>query len=127
MKELTDFYGSPFEAILQVSNCARAEVDKSYHLLSSSQALTYVLSKGLPDKFKKVKYNNHFTYADYLILQVEDDIKEIANESIRESVRESLYNSFKIGYLIYSYKNVPLQQQSRVRILCKMLWDKVIK
>ena len=128
MNELESFYGNRFEAIIQVSNCARSEVDKSYRLMSSSQALTYVLSKKLPEKFGDIQYNDHFTYADYLIRQVEDDLLLIYNKDIREAVRCSLYKSFKFGHLIYDYKNVESEsQRKRVRVRCKMLRDKVLK
>lgn len=128
MKALEDLYGSTFEAILQVSNSARQEVEKSYHILSSSQALSYVLNQNIPNKMSKIEYKDGFTYADYMISQLADDLKDIYDETLREAVHESLYNSFRAGYLIYSYKNIDIpQKQGRVRILCKILWDKVIR
>lgn len=128
MKEFENLYGNAFAAIIQVSDQARKEVDKSYHILSSSQALSYVLNQKIPHKMSKVTYNKRFTYADYMISQLEDDLKDIYDENLREAVKKSLYNSFKAGYLIYSYKNIDIpQKQGRVRILCKILWDKVIR
>jgi len=127
MAELEESCGSRFAAIIQISDMARNEVDKSYHLLSGSQALSYLLSETLPDKIGKISKKNHFRYADYLIQQVEDDLVEISDKSIRDSVRDSLYKSFENGYLIYDYKGIESEhRQGRIRILCKILWDKVI-
>ena len=128
MKALEDLYGNKFEAILQVSNCARQEINKSYHILNGSQALSYLLSGTLPKKIGKISKSNNFRYSDYLIKQVEDDLSDIYDERLRSAVYSSLYKSFENGYLIYDYRDITIpQKQCRVRILCKMIWDKVIK
>ncbi len=128
MKALEDLYGNKFEALLQVSNSARLEVDKSYHILNGSQALSYLLGGTLPSKIGKISKSNNFKYADYLIKQIEDDLSDIYDEQLRSAVHDSLYKSFENGYLIYEYKDIEIpQKKRRVRILCNMLWDKVIK
>lgn len=123
---LEDKFGNRFMAVINIADSARKEVNNSYGFLSGSQALAKVCVGYVPDKMKH-NTKDPSSYLDRFLYEIDDYLTQVSDESVKQAVRDSLTLSFKYHYLIYDYKEITqLERQSRVRILCNILWDKLL-
>lgn len=124
--DLEDKFGNRFMAVIDIADSARKEVNKSYGFLSGSQALAKVCTGHVPDKMKH-NTKDPSSYLNRCLYEIDDYLTQVSDEDVKQAVRDSLILSFKYHYLIYDYKEITqLERQSRVRILCNILWDKLL-
>lgn len=117
--------GSRYSATVFVAAQARILAERYDNVISHAEALSWVLSGVVPNDI--LRYRDKIIQRETRPLQFTQSIlSQVLDEDVKKSVYDSLYKSYKSGHLLYVYEGVYDEyRQARIRILTKMLWDKL--
>lgn len=112
-----------FEAINTYANDANNLKQVYHNRISSSEALNSVLTNELPENINKRRLVAE-TEFNYINVYIKEELSQIDDLRIRQSVQESLITSRDAHNLLFIYhSDLSLCERSRVRIICKMVWN----
>ena len=119
--------GSRFAAIMYVANVARHRRLAVHCCISEAQALSWVVT-GVEPADIHLYYKARKRLKERKKTYVEDRLLYIDDVQVRCAVQHSIELSRNNNHLIYEYDNVTDScRQARVRILCNMIWDELMK
>lgn len=113
-----------FEFINYISKVSRKLHDECHGVILESKCLEWALSGNRPQDIddrldmKKRRDDERWNPDNYVV--VDDD-------QIRKAVKSSIAISRQNKHLIYCYEGLDEYQSSRVRVVCNIVWDKIIK
>ena len=112
-----------FAGILNWCEDSRKLQRDSYNCLDVSESLSTCLSGKLPRNFKSRK-SLDVVNREYARKYIEEVLCYVYDKDVENSVIRSLMVSKKKGKLTFNYiPGLDFGQKSRVRILCRVLWN----
>lgn len=125
-KQLADKCGSPYAACNAISKKARQYAEKNNNIVMHSEAISWVLSGETPkilNDYSKARRKHRSSVCVSITQEVLDLVNDTA---VRHAVETSIRNSRREKHLIYMYEGICDEyKQSRVRVLCNIIWDKL--
>lgn len=117
--------GSRYAATIFVGRKARELAEKYDNVISHAEALTWLLSRRVPDGV--IQYGERIRQREQRpLMYAKEYLSNILDESVRISVWKSLEKSKAEGHLLYCYEEVyDGYRQARVRILTNKLWNEL--
>ena len=110
-------YGNRFAAINAIARDVRA-FQRKHPTASHPEAVEYLTTGELPAKLQRREARQNIVISD-----MESVIREIDDKEIRNAVKQSVKEMKAQRHLIYQYNNITdVNAQSRVRVICNMLW-----
>lgn len=118
-----------YSVVNTISSIARDKYKECNGYILDSEALTWVIQNTKPNHTDINRGNNmQSSKIPYNMMTVDDILCNIEDVEVKESVKESILRSHESNYLLYYYKDIKDEfKKSRVRIIVKMIWDKLIK
>ena len=120
--QLAAALGSTYAAVDYIAKSARRKLKVTNNRILESEAISWVLTGVSPKLRNRIDDVSHIpaNYVDEILCYVD-------NENICNSVRDSYAASIQVRHLIYCYqKDLDKHEQSRVRILLRMVWYNII-
>lgn len=110
---------NPYQAVRKLAAQARELADEYDNNIFHSQAITHVLHGTKPSM--KDQYRD-----EREAWGIRDFFCNIEDREVRDAVYDSYYDSKEKGNLIYVYNDITEEcRRARVRILTRMLWQKL--
>lgn len=112
--------GSTYGACAYIAKLSRQKRIELNNLISESEAITWAITKKLPDNYKdRVKARSAS------LKHIEDILNYVEDEEVQNAARQSFRDSIQCEHLVYDYLKVKdASKQSRVRILTRMMFYK---
>lgn len=125
-KKIETQFGNKYKAIQHIVKEARKKQASTNYNISSSEAISWVVDNKIPDNVKSGRaYEKRTTYVEDILNSYLNDIDD--NE-VRKCVEDSVNYSYTNSCLIFIYSNtLNTYEKSRVRILTRMIYDKIRK
>lgn len=118
--------GSPYIACNLISSKARELAERNNNIIMHSEAISWVLSDIKP-QILSIYEKNKQKYRNSVCITVTQEVLELVSDSeVTDAVESSIRQSRREKHLIYMYKDITdAPRQSRVRVLCNIIWDKL--
>lgn len=122
---------NPYSVVITIADIAREKANtfgKDCHILESD-ALTWVIQGVEPSYIKEYKKGKIMSKTNRNQAILNDELCYIDDKLVKESVRDSIIASIKEHKLVFIYSDsLDCEfRKSRVRILCRMIWDMLDK
>lgn len=116
-----------YAAIRMIAAEARKRANQCNNMISHSEAISWVLTGEKPKKLVLAeKRGQSIIPQSYFNTVVHDELVEIEDDEVRQAVACSLKLTRENQNLVYVYNKIQDEpRRARVRILTRMIWDKI--
>lgn len=116
-----------YAAVYMIAKEARKRAEQCNNLIDHSEALSWVLTGEKPKKLVLAeKRGQSIVSQSYFKTAVRNELVEIEDDEVRQAVAFSLKLTRKNQNLVYVYNKIQDEpRRARVRILTRMIWDKL--
>jgi hypothetical protein len=112
----------PFRVVVEIAQEARMRAESTMPCMLHSVALTWVMTGVRPEEADRRQAKAVLKKKP----QLDDYLYQIDDADIRDAVRQSFYATQRANHLEFKYeKIVNISIQSRVRVLTRMIYDKL--
>lgn len=120
---------NPYSVVTTIADIARDKANvfgEDCHILESD-ALTWVIQGVEPEYINEYRRGIIMSKTDRNKAILDEELKYIDDILVRNSVRKSINESLKLGKLTFIYSDLigTKSRKTRVRVLCRMIWDKL--
>ena len=118
-----------YAAVYMIAKEARRRAEKCNNLISHAEALSWVLTGNKPETLVRAERRGQSMFDDSNIQDFVDSYISLVDDcEVAEAARDSINQTLHESNLVYMYSKIQDEpRRSRVRIITRMLWDKITK
>lgn len=125
-RQLAEEKGNTYAAVLDLSRSAKNLTSKYNNAISSSRAISWLLTGEKPKELCKEKQDHQPLTDQFIQSVISDELSEVDDLDVCKAVSISVWRSVYLKNLVYAYNNIEdKQRMSRVRILVNIILDRI--